>query len=199
MKKLIFSTLLLASIASIALPMHADLSQEEIATIALRESLDKNKLGSLHELPEFTNEFYKIIDAGADLNIQNSCGQTLLHILAEIGVSLEIIQSLVEKGAGINIEDNKGYTPAYIAAYAGNMKLVDYFSAKGNFDYVEDKVLTQIAAENQRKNRYAQKIQNKISFLPEKVSTKIASFLKTPAFYCTLFFNPLYNEFSQEN
>ena len=67
---------------------------------------------------------------GANLNVHNSFGRTLLHSVAHTG-SLEIARQLLEKGLDINIQDNDGATPLIYAAYNGDPEMFKLFVEKG--------------------------------------------------------------------
>lgn len=55
-----------------------------------------------------------LIDAGANVNVQNSLGVTML-IIAAIKGDNEIIRKLIKNGADINLQDIYGYTPLMYA------------------------------------------------------------------------------------
>ena len=54
--------------------------------------------------------FNTLIDAGADVNMQNKYGETLLHISIRRD-RREMTQKLIESGADINRPDAPGWTP----------------------------------------------------------------------------------------
>jgi len=54
--------------------------------------------------------FNALIDAGADVNMQNKYGETLLHIAIRRD-RREMVQKLLENNADINRADNPGWTP----------------------------------------------------------------------------------------
>lgn len=54
--------------------------------------------------------FSALLDAGADINLQNKYGWTLLHITIRRD-RREMVQLLLEKGADINKQDGVGWTP----------------------------------------------------------------------------------------
>ncbi len=57
------------------------------------------------------NEAFKaLVDAGADVNMQNKYGETLLHISIRRD-RREMVQKLIESGADINRPDAPGWTP----------------------------------------------------------------------------------------
>ena len=54
--------------------------------------------------------FEALIDAGADVNMQNKYGETLLHIAIRRD-RRAMVQKLLDSGADINRADNPGWTP----------------------------------------------------------------------------------------
>jgi len=54
--------------------------------------------------------FNALIDAGADVNMQNKYGETLLHIAIRRD-RREMVQKLLENNADLNRADNPGWTP----------------------------------------------------------------------------------------
>ena len=71
----------------------------------------KNSVAPLH-IGDRLNRFDKVpllIEAGADLNIQDKWGSTALHH-AVMAQSMEVLEQLVDAGADINIKSNKGLT-----------------------------------------------------------------------------------------
>lgn len=54
-----------------------------------------------------------MIENGADINLQNKNGNTLLLIASASGH--QSVKSLLAKGAKCNIANNKGQTPLYMA------------------------------------------------------------------------------------
>lgn len=57
----------------------------------------------------------RLLDAGADINLQTNLGQTPLHLAAYEG-NLEVVKKLLQAGANDILQDNDGYT-AYDNAY----------------------------------------------------------------------------------
>ena len=88
-----------------------------------------------------------LLDAGADPNVQNNDGQTLLHHMAEEGITEyvrhEDVEALLNAGADPNLIDKKGWTPAH---YAGDgmhkdmLRLLLENGAEGvdKFDYFDE-------------------------------------------------------------
>ncbi len=65
-----------------------------------------------------------LLEHGADVNVQNRRGETILHdaiqtttdLLNPTGVAL--LRLLMEHGADVNLQDNKGYTPLLLLLYS---------------------------------------------------------------------------------
>ena len=66
-----------------------------------------------------------LIDAGADIDIQNNVGRSPLHTACESG-ALEVVKMLVRAGAGVRVRDNDGRTCLTIAACRGHTETVRY-------------------------------------------------------------------------
>ncbi len=56
----------------------------------------------------------RLLELGADINVQSSKGKTALHCAAKAGF-LKVIDVLMENGANIDATDNNGETPLYEA------------------------------------------------------------------------------------
>ena len=69
-----------------------------------------------------------LLDAGADPNVQNNDGQTLLHHMAEEGITEyvrhEDVEDLLNAGADPNLIDEKGWTPAHYAGEGGHKDML---------------------------------------------------------------------------
>ncbi|MYA98687.1 hypothetical protein F4X90_03250 [Candidatus Poribacteria bacterium] len=63
---------------------------------------------------EHPEDALRLLQLGADINVQNHKGQTALHCAAKAGF-LKVINLLSEKGATIDAPDNKGETPLFEA------------------------------------------------------------------------------------
>ena len=63
---------------------------------------------------EHPEDVLRLLELGADINVQNHKGQTALHCAAKAGF-LKVINLLIEKGATIDTPDNKGETPLFEA------------------------------------------------------------------------------------
>jgi ankyrin repeat protein len=64
-----------------------------------------------------------LIDAGADLDIQDKwCSKTPLHEAASWG-RLEIVRMLIDAGAKVNLQDKWDHTPLHLAANNGSVEI----------------------------------------------------------------------------
>ena len=68
--------------------------------------------------------------AGADVNIRDSDGNTAVMVAAQYGHG-DIVQYLHEAGADINISDEYGRTPVMQAASRGHRDIVEYLHQAG--------------------------------------------------------------------
>jgi ankyrin repeat protein len=72
-----------------------------------------------------TTEVTKLIEAGANINIQDNTGATPLF-RASFNGHLDTIKVLISWGADINIQDNDGLTPIWTAIENGHTDVVKY-------------------------------------------------------------------------
>ena len=88
-----------------------------------------------------------LLDAGADPNVQNNDGQTLLHHMAEEGITEyvrhEDVEALLNAGADPNLIDEKGWTPAHYAGDGGHKDMLHLLLENGaegvdKFDYFDE-------------------------------------------------------------
>jgi len=77
-----------------------------------------------------TEAFCALIDAGADLDIQNRYGWTLLHIAIRRD-RREMVAYLVDKGADIDKTDGVGWTPLMESIMDDMPELCGYLLEKG--------------------------------------------------------------------
>lgn len=71
-----------------------------------------------------------LIDAGADLNAQNTDGSTALHTAAAFGKT-EVAKLLIDAGIGLDIKNKEGSTALHTAAFMGHKEIVAAMLAKG--------------------------------------------------------------------
>lgn len=71
-----------------------------------------------------------LIDAGADLNAQNTDGSTALHTAAAFGKT-EVAKLLIDAGIGLDIKNKEGSTALHTAAFMGHKEIVEAMLAKG--------------------------------------------------------------------
>jgi ankyrin repeat protein len=64
-----------------------------------------------------------LIDAGADLNIQDTAGLTALHRCARWNHP-EIARMLIDAGADLNIQDTDGWTALYWCAFSNHLGIL---------------------------------------------------------------------------
>jgi len=69
----------------------------------------------------------ELIKRGADINIKDPSGSTLLHL----ALTTEIAIALINHGADINATDEFGYTPLHLAARKNNNELVKFLVDNG--------------------------------------------------------------------
>ena len=110
-----------------------------IISMLLAAGADVN-LGSGVEFPLHTALSHKpfpyiklLIQAGADVNQQNSLQMTPLHLAVNWGYETKTIRFLLESGADVNIPDDEGLTPLMKAANHCISVLV--MISKGRYEY----------------------------------------------------------------
>ncbi len=74
--------------------------------------------------------FKALIEAGADVNMQNRYGETLLHITIRRD-RREMVKVLVDNGADINRQDAPGWTPLMECVMDDMPELCGYLIEKG--------------------------------------------------------------------
>jgi ankyrin repeat protein len=72
----------------------------------------------------------ELIESGADINVRDERGRTLLHFAALNGHN-DVARLLLTKGADVNATDEIGFTPIHCAALKGHKELVELFIANG--------------------------------------------------------------------
>lgn len=87
---------------------------------------------SLHQAASADNQeiVHILIDAGADVNIKDSDGQTSLH-QAVVSCNANIVEILINAGANLNIQDNLGRTALYQAAHHSFIDIIYILSRAG--------------------------------------------------------------------
>lgn len=94
-------------------------SMPELLKLLLGYGWDINGGGLHHDANHGHGERIRILlEHGADPNLQNSEGQTALHIVAARGTGREAIGALVAVGADLNMQDHQGRTPLDLAKSA---------------------------------------------------------------------------------
>ncbi len=71
-----------------------------------------------------------LIDAGADLNYQNTDGSTALHTAAVFGKT-EVAKILIDAGIDLDIQNNDGSTALHTAAFFCHPEIVEALMEKG--------------------------------------------------------------------
>lgn len=94
----------------------------------------RDKLGNtaLHIMVQKSNEkgVLKLIESGAQVDIQNNDGETPLSRAASNG-STKVVELLLERGANPNIQNNRGQTPLMRAAGRGYVDIMTFLTEKG--------------------------------------------------------------------
>ncbi|KAI9124788.1 hypothetical protein K1719_004115 [Acacia pycnantha] len=72
----------------------------------------------------------KLLDKGADVNLQNNGGRTAFHYAASKGW-MKIAEILISYGAKINVKDKVGSTPLHRAAGSGNSEMCEFLIEEG--------------------------------------------------------------------
>ncbi len=72
-----------------------------------------------------------ILQSKPDINHEDIKGNTLLHTLIKLDVSIEKIKSLLAAGAIINSRNHNNITPLHMAAEKGNLELVQLLHQSG--------------------------------------------------------------------
>lgn len=77
-----------------------------------------------------SEEVFKLLDRGADINYANVDGLTALH-QACIDDNIDMVKFLVEHGANINQPDNEGWIPLHAASSCGYLDIAEYLISQG--------------------------------------------------------------------
>ncbi|KAJ5610667.1 hypothetical protein N7510_007386 [Penicillium lagena] len=75
--------------------------------------------------------FDLLIIGGADINVWNKQGETLLHEQARYSFSIALASKLLEQGANIEARTSQGHTPLQYAAMSGNKVMFYYLLNRG--------------------------------------------------------------------
>ena len=93
---------------------HRDTDNGTALHLALRDMSD-----------ECTDVVQVLLDAGADINIQNDYGCSPLHYACASG-ELNVVKMLVRAGAGVRVANEEGLTCLMLAACSGHTETVRY-------------------------------------------------------------------------
>ena len=105
------------------------LCQVQCATVEFKEiqetpAIVASKGGKLRVLEQ-------LIGAGANLEISDGEGWTVLHWVAQEG-HLSLVSCILDRAPILlNVHDKRGLTPLHVAAWAGNKKMVQRLLAEG--------------------------------------------------------------------
>ncbi|CAG8421930.1 unnamed protein product [Penicillium salamii] len=75
--------------------------------------------------------FDLLIIGGANINVWNNQGETLLHEQSRYCTSLSVVSKLLEQGANIEARTSQGYTPLQCAALSGNKTIFNFLLDNG--------------------------------------------------------------------
>jgi ankyrin repeat protein len=75
--------------------------------------------------------FDLLLIGGADINVWNKQGETLLHEQARYSTNISIASKLLEQGANIEARTSQGYTPLQCAAVGANKTMFNFLFEKG--------------------------------------------------------------------
>jgi ankyrin repeat protein len=98
-----------------------------LTTIAAVLLVGTGLAGPIHDavLDEDIDEVQRQLDAGVDVNEENSIGYTPLHYAAGVG-RIDIVELLIKHGANINATDSvKGATPLDYAHWKGQLEAIE--------------------------------------------------------------------------
>ncbi len=109
-----------------------------------------NTLLYIAVLKGLTSVVKKMLEKGANPNVQNNEGNTPLHVAVQQGMTTTV-KNLLEKGANPNVQNNEGNTPLQIAVQQGMTTTVENLLEKGanpNVQNNEGNTPLHIAAQN---------------------------------------------------
>jgi len=79
-----------------------------------------------------------LIDAGADVNLQNRNGETPLHAAIIHHNRVEPSRILIEAGADLDVQNEDGWTPLHWAAYKEELKIAQMLIDAGVRKDIQD-------------------------------------------------------------
>jgi ankyrin repeat protein len=88
-------------------------------------------------------KIHYLLDRGADINVQDRHGESLLHHLAFSGENFDTLKLLVEKGIDLELKDNAGETALDYAIGKRHEKIINYLQergARGDVSKVRDEI-----------------------------------------------------------
>ncbi|KXG47156.1 ATPase inhibitor, IATP, mitochondria [Penicillium griseofulvum] len=111
-------------------------SREAVARVLIEKGAKMESMNSLKQTPlqvacqSGSVEVARcLIESGAEFNIRDRSGMSLLHLASSNGV--ETAKLLVEKGADIEAKDEKGETPLHVACWSGQVETAAFLLDKG--------------------------------------------------------------------
>jgi ankyrin len=104
------------------------------------DALDKLKRPPLHWafLSKNVGTITALLDAGANVKVKNTNGETALHIAACHGFQSAVERCLEQDIANINNTDEAGYNPLHWAALNGHKEIVDILLKNGADPNIKD-------------------------------------------------------------
>jgi uncharacterized protein len=72
-----------------------------------------------------------LLDKGANINMQNQHGSSLLHYLSSFEKNFDVFELVLQRGIDINLKDNRGKTALDLAIKKRNEKLIHYLQQNG--------------------------------------------------------------------
>lgn len=75
--------------------------------------------------------FDLLLIGGADINVWNKQGETLLHEQARYSTNTSLVAKLLDQGANIEARTSQGYTPIQCAAMSGNKAIFQLLLERG--------------------------------------------------------------------
>ncbi|KAJ6104675.1 hypothetical protein N7523_010995 [Penicillium sp. IBT 18751x] len=75
--------------------------------------------------------FDLLLIGGADINVWNKQGETLLHEQARLSTNTSIVTKLLDQGGNIEARNSQGYTPLQCAAMSGNKTMFQLLLDRG--------------------------------------------------------------------